>query len=114
MVSIKRRIWFYGVWCWLIVQGLLWVAVIAVLAIVGILNWVVAHAWLLGLVTLLPCAAMVFGFVRWIMRLRQDVRAGVHAELKRIGCCPQCGYDLRASVERCPECGYQIMKTIEV
>ncbi len=37
-----------------------------------------------------------------IMSRRQIVR------WRKMGCCLQCGYDLRASKERCPECGTAI------
>jgi hypothetical protein len=54
--------------------------------------WIAVPHWLLALVAaILPT---VFG-VRFVRRRR----------LARLGLCPACGYDLRASPERCPECG---------
>ena len=50
-----------------------------------------------------PCwlPAITFGVVPalWIRATRHRRRR------ERVGMCPQCGYDLRASRERCPECG---------
>ena len=53
-----------------------------------------------------PCwlAAIVFLLLPtlWIV-----TRVGQHSRSRR-GCCPRCGYDLRASKDRCPECGTRI------
>ena len=40
----------------------------------------------------------------WLARYRHRQAAA----RRRTGCCPACGYDLRASKERCPECGTPI------
>ena len=58
----------------------------------GIVNpYVRCPHWALALAAALPAPLLVS---RW----RQRRRA-------RVGLCPACGYDLRASPERCPECG---------
>jgi hypothetical protein len=40
----------------------------------------------------------LYWFGRWIYVLKMRARA-------RIGLCPSCGYDVRATPNRCPECG---------
>jgi hypothetical protein len=63
------------------------------------LNWEMsAPAWGFGVFGLLPLAA-------WIDQQRARRRT---QRLRRTGCCPACGYDLRASKDRCPECGRPI------
>jgi predicted Zn-ribbon and HTH transcriptional regulator len=55
----------------------------------------VAH-WHLAIATaLLPLLT-----IARTIRRRLSVR-----RRRRIGCCPLCGYDLRATPGRCPECG---------
>jgi hypothetical protein len=56
---------------------------------------VVIPSWFLSLLfALLPTRALV-SFIRNRRRFAE-------------GCCPCCGYDLRASTDRCPECGRAI------
>jgi hypothetical protein len=52
-----------------------------------------AHWLVAGATALLPAGR----FVRRAVTLRRDRR--------RLGLCPRCGYDLRATPSRCPECG---------
>ena len=44
-------------------------------------------------------AAIVFGCLALRSRSESDRRT-------RLGLCPKCGYDLRATPDRCPECGH--------
>jgi hypothetical protein len=57
--------------------------------------WVTVPCWALILTASAPTAARAVGAARrWGRRRRH-----------RLGNCPQCGYDLRATPGRCPECG---------
>ena len=57
----------------------------------------------------LPCVllplwvpAAFFAACYWFLSLGPTYR---RRKRKKLGLCPECGYDLRASNERCPECG---------
>jgi hypothetical protein len=55
----------------------------------------------IGIAVPLWFLTVVFGVMPVVTLVRSIRRARRYAE----GCCPACGYDLRASVDRCPECG---------
>jgi hypothetical protein len=46
-----------------------------------------------------PLVLTAIGPARVLMRWKR------HRSRRKHGCCPDCGYDLRASSDRCPECG---------
>jgi hypothetical protein len=55
----------------------------------------VAHWKLAALLAVLPCVHL-FASIRGVLQRRSR---------RRVGLCPRCGYDLRATPDRCPECG---------
>jgi hypothetical protein len=55
--------------------------------------------WILALPHWLPMTLLLILPALWLNRLRKSRRAN------RLGLCPNCNYDLRATPDRCPECG---------
>lgn len=63
------------------------------------------RVWTLAVPLLLPLAMTSTLALRGLSRALADLR--LRQALRRVGHCPNCGYDLRATPSRCPECGWR-------
>jgi hypothetical protein len=62
-------------------------------------RWDVKAYWVLLAALALPAGRVILARSRQLAAYRADRRRN------RVGLCPSCGYDLRATPDRCPECG---------
>jgi hypothetical protein len=62
------------------------------------------HTWTFGFPLTVPLAITAFLCLRALARLVVEERREAR---QRLGLCPNCGYDWRATPSRCPECGWQ-------
>ena len=60
-----------------------------------------------GIVHFLFHAGIPHGLVAALAMILPAVWTGSWLRRRRVGLCPQCGYDLRATPGRCPECGIE-------